>query len=179
MSHVALSIVAPIKPGRRDELAAALDALPAGDASPLAGVPGLHVGRLTIIERLQDPRGGDEDPLLGPFLFFAADVDPPQDGAIAAIAAACGPWFEACVDCPDPANAHDFRAWLLRHRVRDGWTIMPYAGRTLTEVRGALSLRERLGSFAVQAQGLDPAALRRRFVEEFAAGRGPAGRTDA
>ncbi len=173
MSHVALTVIAPIVAGRRDGLSAAIDALPAGDGSPLARIPGLHVGRLTILDRLEDPNGPTA-PTLGPYLLLATDADGPQDGLIAAIAAGCGELLRSCVGCPDPADGRRFSDWLLAHRVRDRWTIMPYAPHTLTEVRAGLDVRERLGAFAVRADDLDAGELRRRFLDEFAGGRASA-----
>ena len=167
MSHVALTVIVPIAAGRRDGLVAAIDALGTAADSPLARIPGLHVGRLTVLDSLEDPRGPTA-PALGPYLLFAADADGPQDGVIAAIAAGCGELFRSCVGCPDPADLRNFSAWLLAHRVRDGWTIMPYAESTLAEVRAGLDARERLGAFAVETHGLEPGELRRRFLEEFA-----------
>lgn len=166
MKHVALSLVAPIAAGRRETLEAALEALPEGDTSPLARVPGMHVGRFTIIDSFVDPRG-PAAPVNGPYLYFAADLDGPLDAALTAIATHCGDIFRHCEECPEQRDGPAFDAWLQAHRVRDGFTIMPYGGHTLDEVLDGLDARERLGRFAVAARGMDAAMLRARFLEEF------------
>lgn len=151
MSHVALTILAPV--ARRDALVAALDAL---DQSPLARIPGLHMGRLTTIETLP----------VGPLLLMCLDADGPLEAVLAAVGPACGALFAFCTGCPEPEGPA-FRRWLLSHRVKDRWTIMPYEERTLPEVQEALRAREELGAFAVRADGLAPAELRRAFRAAF------------
>ncbi len=173
MSHVALTVIAPLQDGRRNEVAAAVDALPTGAASPLARIPGMHMGRLTVVDRLDDPRGPTA-PVLGPYLLVTVDADGPQEAVVAALAAGCGTLFAACVGCPDVDDGAAFRTWLLRHRVKDRFTIMPYAERSLPEVQAALALRARLGTFAVQAAGPPgPGApsLRAHFLQVFGRGR--------
>ena len=168
MRHVALTLVAPIAGGRHEALAAAIDALPTGAQSPFATIPGLHVGRLSIIDRLVNP-GGQK---LGPYLLLTADADEPEDGAIAAVGRAFGTVLQACEGCPDPRENRAFATWVHEHRVRDGWTIMPYAERTLPEVRAALALRERVGEFATRAEAMDRATLRAQFLTTFGSGGG-------
>ncbi|MCW3039798.1 MAG: hypothetical protein JWM31_1703 [Solirubrobacterales bacterium] len=166
MRHVALTLVAPVRPDAREGLQAALDALPSGPASPLAGIPGLHLGRIAVVDALRGPQG-EPMPGVGPLLMVSLDADGPLDAVLAALAIHCGELLRACEGCPDPADGPSFAAWARAHRLKDRWTIMPYAGRTLPEVRSALRTRERLGAFAGAVADADPATLRARFLEQF------------
>lgn len=166
MKHVALTLVIPIAEGRREALEAAIAALGEGPESPFARVPGMHVGRLAIIDRLEDPRG-DAAPRLGPYLYFTADADGPYDAAVASIATHFADLFRHCAGCPERRDSRALDKWLGRHRVRDGWTIMPYSHHTLAECRDGLSVRQRMAGFAVAAQTADPLTLRARFLEEL------------
>lgn len=172
MKHVALTLIAPIATGRRDALEAVVAALPTGPQSPFATIPGLHVGRVSIIDHLVYPAGMTGGQTLGPYLFVGVDADGPHDGVVSALGRALGPALRECEGCPDPTDDRAFAAWVRDHRVRDGWTIMPYAGRTLAEVRAALALRDRVGDFATRAQDMDPATLRAQFRATFGTGSG-------
>lgn len=163
---VAITLIAPVAAGRIDALRSALDGLDAGPASPLARISGLHVGRFTIIDHLE-PAPGKPAPPPGPFLLFAADIDPPEAAAFASIATHCGEILHHCEACPEPGDGRAFDQWIKNHRVRDGFTVMPYASRPLSDVRRALDLRERLGAFAIASQGLDPGALQEMFLDDF------------
>lgn len=165
MSHVAISVMAPIREGRRDALAEVLAGLPAGPGSPLSHVAGLHVGRFTVVDRL-DPAKPSQPPN-GPYLYFAADLDGPFDAAVTSIATHCGDLFRHCEGCPDTSDSRAFDEWLIAHRIKDGFTIMPYAGHTLDEVLDGLDARARLGHFAVDAQRYERPTIRQRFLEEF------------
>lgn len=163
---VAITILAPVAEGRIDALRAAIDALEVGPGSPLARIAGLHVGRWLIVDELE-VIAGRRAPPPGPFLLFAADIDPPEAAAFAAIATHCGEILRHCVGCPDPGDSRAFDSWLTDHRVPDGFTVMPYPDRPLSDVRRGLELRERLGAFAIASQGLDPVALQEMFLDDF------------
>lgn len=167
MSHVAYTIMAPIRDGRHDDVVRAIKAMGTSADSPLTAIPGIHMGRVTLVERLEDPRGPTAAPL-GPYLFVVIDADPPQDAVVAGLARACAPLFALCEGCPDTDDRPALGAWLTEHRIKDSWTIMPYAEHTLPEVRRALALRRRFGAFAA-AEALQPGApgLRDRFLAEF------------
>jgi len=145
-------------------LRARIAALPAGDASPFAAIPGAHVGRLVVLDGLADPRGG---PPSGPLLLVAVDADGTAAGATAAVAGRLGEVLAHCEGYPAAGDGADVDRWLRRHRVRDGFSLRPYPDATVEEVRRALDVRARLAAFAVQADGLTPAQLRAAFVEAF------------
>jgi hypothetical protein len=168
--HVAYTVMAPIRAGLRDEVARAIEAMGPSDGSPLTAIPGLHRGRVTLVERLEDPRGATA-PVLGPYLDAVVDADPPEAGVVEGLARACAPLFARCEGCPDTDDRRALADWLSGHRIKDSWTIMPYAEHSLPEIERALALRERFGRFAA-AEALNPGAagLRDRFLAEFGAG---------
>lgn len=164
---VALTILAPVKADRVDALRASIDALGIGPDSPLAKISGMHLGRFTIVDELYAPQNAPKPPPPGPYLLFAADIDPPEAAALAAIGAHCGEILRHCEGCPEPTDSYAFDRWLLDHRIVDGFTVMPYAGRRLGDVQHGLSLRKRIGAFAIATQGEDPSTLQAKFLEQF------------
>jgi hypothetical protein len=159
--------MAPVREGARAEVVRGIEALGTSGQSPLTAIPGIHMGRVTLVERLEDPRGSTA-PVLGPYLFVVVDADPPQDGVVAGLARACAPLFALCEGCPDTDDHRALAGWLADHRIKDSWTIMPYAEHSLADVQRALTLRDRFGAFAAaEARRPDVPGLRDRFLAEF------------
>ena len=59
------------------------------------------------------------------------------------------------------------RAYVPTHAIRTSLWASAIPGATVADVRESLALRERIVSFAADAQGLDAAALHERFRAEF------------
>ena len=76
-------------------------------------------------------------------------------------------WWGRCVGYPGRADRAAFRAFVRARQAPQGLfqSAMPRA--TVGEVRSALALREQVIDFAVEAQGLDAAALQERFRATF------------
>ena len=73
----ALTVLTPILDGHAAELTAHLDALPEGDASPLARVPGTHLGRWVVIDQVKYQGHGQRrrDSLDASRLLFTSNFD--------------------------------------------------------------------------------------------------------
>ena len=74
-----LTVIAPVLAGRGAEAQAAIEALPAGPASPLAALPGLHFSRIHVVDDLvfQGPQQRRREHLRSPQLVEdSARLDP-------------------------------------------------------------------------------------------------------
>ena len=73
----ALTVLTPILDGHEAELTAHLDALPEGEASPLARVPGTHLGRWVVIDQVKYQGHGQRrrDSLAAARLLFTSNFD--------------------------------------------------------------------------------------------------------
>jgi hypothetical protein len=166
-----LCVVTPVLAEHRDDLAATLAALPVGEASPLARVPGTHFARWVLAPSLRRRRD------LGPetaCLIFAVEFD--QPGPVEYVEDLCW-WLPEEADrvwrhCAGYPGVSDLRfaSWLLEHRVEPGFSIQAFPAATVAEVRGALALRARVAAFAVWGQGMSPERLRRAWRDHVEAG---------
>jgi hypothetical protein len=167
----ALTTFASILPGHVDEVQAYIDSLPVGAESPLARLPQLHLSRIQIFRELV-PQGGDHvvDRLEAPQLVFTSSFDGELDpylDAIAELVPECDNWWGHCAGYPGRSDRAAFRRWVRAHKVDAQLFANAYHGATVQDVREALALRERVVEFAAEAQDLEPAALRERFLATF------------
>ena len=73
----------------------------------------------------------------------------------------------ACIGAPRPARGPALKAYLLHNQIQTGLFFSAYPDATVKQVRDSLHDRDRVIAFAVRAQRMDPAELRRAFLEEF------------
>ena len=87
-----LTVLTPIIDGQETHLAQYLNALPTGDASPLAGVPGTHFARWVVIDDViyEGPDQGDRDHLEHPRLLFTSNFDGDLDPYLEALRTGLG-----------------------------------------------------------------------------------------
>jgi hypothetical protein len=169
----ALTVFTPVVPGHEDELRSHLEALPVGPESPLARLDRLHVSRIQIFDALVD-QGPPHEPetLKRHHLLFTStvdgDLDPYLDAICERIGAEADGWWGHCVGYPGTADRAAFRRWIREHKVDTSLLAVANPGATVQDVRGSLDLRRRVVDFAAEAQGLDAAALRERFLGAFA-----------
>jgi hypothetical protein len=169
----ALTVLAPVQPARASALAAALDELEGGAGSPLARVAGTHFARWVVIDRLihQGPPQ-KRDSFKAPRLLFTSNYDGPLERYLEALRTGLGAdgdrLFGHCADYPGSESAEAWSAWLRARTVSSSLFFAAYGERTVAQVRTQLATRERLIAFALEAQGLDPAALQARFEAVFA-----------
>jgi hypothetical protein len=168
----ALTTFARVLPGRADELEAYLGALPRGAESPFARLEMLHTARVQLFRSLvhQGPKQRRTDVLQNAHLVFTSTIDGDPDPYLDALCARvpeCDEWWGRCAGYPGRSDPAAFRAFVRSIQARPGLfqSAMPTA--SVVEVRESLALRERVIDFAVEAQGLDAAALQDRFLAEF------------
>jgi hypothetical protein len=165
-----LCTLVPVADGRESPLREHLHSLPVGARSPMTRVPGTHFARWTVL-RLEGTDGRPH-PGLPPLLLFSAEFDGPLEEYARRLCRRLGADAHAiwshCAGYPgdDPA---ELAAWLLRHRVRPGYSVVAYPDTTVEQVRAAIGLRERLGDFLIRAERLEPEALQRAWLQRFRA----------
>jgi hypothetical protein len=168
----ALTVFTPIIAGHEDELRAHIDNLPVGPDSPLARLDRLHVARIQIFDELvyQGPPQ-KPDRLTAKQLLFTSTFDGDLDHYLDAICERIGPdadrWWGHCVGYPGTADRDAFRRYIRRHKVDTSLVASAFPHATVTQVRESLAVRERVAAFAAEAQHLDAATLRERFVAAF------------
>ena len=171
----ALTVLTPILDGHATELTAHLDALPEGDASPLARVPGTHLGRWVVLDQLKYQGHGQahRDAWSASRLLFTSNFDGPLDPYLERLRTGLAEDADAiwrhCRGYPGHQDRAGFARWLRAHSLEAALFFAAYGDRTVEQVHADLAERSRLIEFALTSQGLDPAALQRRFLETFRA----------
>jgi hypothetical protein len=168
----ALTTFARVLPGRADELEAYLDALPRGADSPFARLGALHTARVQLFRSLvhQGPKQRHTDVLHNTHLVFTSTIDGSLDVYLDALALSvpeCDEWWGRCAGYPGRADLGAFRAYMRSIQAVPGLFQSAIGDATVGDVRSALELRDRVIDFAVEAQGLDAAALQARFRSAF------------
>jgi len=169
----ALTTFAPIIAGHEDELRSYLEGLPVGAESPLARLDALHLARLQIFDHLVHQ--GDKqkpDRLESNYLVFTSsfdgDLDPYLDMICERIPTEADAWWGHCAGYPGTSDRGAFKRWIGDHQAHTSLFASAYPTGTVGKVRDALALRDQVVDFGVQAQGLDAAALKKRFLSTFA-----------
>jgi hypothetical protein len=167
----ALTVFAPIAPGREAELRGYLEGLDQR-TSPLAKLPRTHFGRWVIVpDFVWEPGQRRGDRLRGPYLLFTSNFDGPLHSYLDELCTQMGAearqiWGH-CAGCPP--DAAGLKSYLLRNRVDTGIFVAAYPRATVARVRRALAARRRTIAFAVRTQGMEPAALQQAFLRELGA----------
>jgi hypothetical protein len=171
----ALTVLTPILDGHAQELTEHLEALPEGPGSPLARVPGTHLGRWVVIDQVKHQGRGQRrrDALSHSRLLFTSNFDGELDPYLEALRTGLGEDADAvwghCRGYPGHRDATGFAGWLRAHALEAALFFAAYGGHTLEQVHSNLDKRTRLIEFALGAQGLAPADLKARFEETFPA----------
>jgi hypothetical protein len=169
----ALTVFTPIARGHEDELRAHLEGLPEGAGSALARLDQLHTARLQIIDHLVH-QGARQKPerLKSNYLVFTANFDGDLDDFLDAISERLGPEADAvwghCAGYPGASDRAAFKRYIAEHQIHTNLFAAAYPTASVSRVRESLALRERVVDFAADAQGLDAAALKERFLNTFA-----------
>jgi hypothetical protein len=160
----ALTVLAPVRPGREASLRGALAALPSGAGSPLARVPGTHFARWVVVPALPEAGGRAQ-------LLFTSCVDAPLErwlhGLVLGLGSDADAIWGCCEGYPGRSPAASLVAWLRRYRVRTSFFVAAYPTASVDDVRAALADRAALAAFAVRAQGMDDAELHAAFLREL------------
>jgi hypothetical protein len=168
----ALTVLAPVEPGRASALAAVLDRLPGGDDGPLARVRGTHFARWVLVDQLvYQGRPQRRDTWKAPRLLFTSNHDGPLPAYLEALrtglAADGDQIFGHCSGYPGSADARAWTAWLRGRTVPSSLFFAAYGDQTVEQVKRHLDVRRRLIAFALEGQELGPAALQGAFREAF------------
>jgi hypothetical protein len=168
----ALTTFARVLPGHADDLEAYLAALPRGASSPFARLDGLHTARVQLFRSLvhQGSKQRHADVLQNTHLVFTSTIDGSLDlylNALASQVPECDEWWGRCAGYPGRSDLAAFRAYVRSIQASPGLFQSAIPDATVGDVRSALELREQVIDFAVEAQGLDAAALQTRFRSLF------------
>ena len=168
----ALTLMTPIERGREIALREYLESLPIGAESPLARLERTHMARWVIVPKVfyQGPPQ-KPDQLKSQWLVFTSDFDGELEGYLDDI---CGQMSEEadaiwghCVGYPGAADRDAFKRYMRHHQIKTTIPFGAYPDSTVAEVHEALTLRERLIAFAVEAQELNPVELYEAYLKAF------------
>jgi hypothetical protein len=167
----ALTVLTPVLDGHAAELTAHLEALPEGEDSPLARVPGTHLGRWVVIDQVKYQGHGQRhrDALKASRLLFTSNFDGELDAYLERLQSGLGEDADAIWGhCRGyPGRGPGFAPWMKAHQLEAALFFAAYGDRTLEQVHADLDKRRRLIEFALEAQGLPPDDLRSHFLERF------------
>jgi hypothetical protein len=169
----AFTVLTPILDGHVQELTEHLEALPEGADSPLARVPGTHLGRWVVIDQVKHQGHGQRhrDRLSAARLLFTSNFDGSLDAYLEALRTHLGEEADAvwghCRGYPGHQDRDGFARYLRGHEIEAALFFAAYGGQTLEQVHSDLDKRARLIEFALGAQGLGAADLKTRFLERF------------
>jgi hypothetical protein len=168
----ALSVLAPIADGQTDALAAKLDALGEGDASPVARVPGTHIARWVVIrDVIYQGQGQRKRDQLTPRLLFSSnhdgDVGAYLEGLRTGMAEDADAIWGHCRGYPGHADGPAFAAWMRAHMLEAALFFAAYGGMTVKQVQDNLARRRALLELVIEGQRMPPADLKTRFMETF------------
>ena len=137
----ALILLAELRGGEADAARAAIAALD----EPFREVPGTHLARVQVLEDRQLLLAADYDGRLEPWLIAAAEQ-------LDSVLSHCAFW-------PGADKPAEVVEWARERSFPVGFSVVGAPNATVEEIGRALSLRERLGRFAAQSEGLDEEAL--------------------
>ncbi|HLZ07112.1 MAG TPA: hypothetical protein VKT80_00870, partial [Chloroflexota bacterium] len=178
IDQVALTIVAPIKSGLKEDLRQLLQEIgkdPANnDLLPFAKLSGTHFARLFILEEAIDLNGAP----IAPYLVYLSDVDAPLDRHLDELVGTMGAgidrMFAHCEGYPagSPITAGQRRAWLNSRAASAAAVYVNTLGRTVQEIRQDAQLRDAIQDFLDKSgqdwSRADPGAIRsaiQKFVD--------------
>jgi hypothetical protein len=151
MPHqVALTVRAPVLPGRVQELKGVLDAAGAEDRRPdllpFEHLP-VHFARLFVVEDATDLAGAE----IPATLFFLSDVDAPMEAYLAQLcrlaAGGLDQIFSLCAGYPADPTPQARAAYLTAHALKPAALYVNTVGRSLAQVHEEATLREAIGDF--------------------------------
>jgi hypothetical protein len=168
----ALSVLAPIVPGRERELTAHLEGLGEGDASPLARVPGTHIARWVVMDDvIFQGEGQRKRDRMSPRLLFSSNFDGDLDAYLEGLRTGMADEADAiwghCQGYPGHGDGPAFAAWMRAHQLEAALFFAAYGGMTVDEVHANVERRRRLLELVIEGQSLSPADLKTRFMDTF------------
>jgi hypothetical protein len=162
----------PTGPSRLDSPATLLkdllNALPIGEASPLAAVPHTDLWRFCVLDDVvYEGCPAASEHLASKYLVFVADIhgerDPYLQGMWKHAEAFARQAFQYCVDFDRVQDAAGFVAYIQRCQVETTFYFNGSNDLPLAEQLKALYLKQELSKFAAEHQGKPAAELQRAF----------------
>ncbi|MEA2371182.1 MAG: hypothetical protein QOH12_1576 [Solirubrobacteraceae bacterium] len=167
-----LTVLTAIRDGHESALARYLNALQGGTASPLATVARTHFARWVVVGDVVYEGKGTRDHLkLGQLLFTSnfdgKDLDSYLESLRTGLGSAADEIWGHCCGYPGSDDAAAFAAYMHKHHVESSLFFGAYGTRTVEDVISSLALRRNLIAFALNSQGMAPAALQAAFQRTF------------
>jgi hypothetical protein len=170
----AFMAMTPVKPGEEQALTTYLRGLRDAGPSPLAKLARTHLARFVVVEDFHNDRTWKqrrEEHLDLPYLIFTSNFDGDLDSYLDELCEQLAPeateiWGR-CIGCPESAQGAELKAYLKHNQIDTGIFFAAYGHAPVQTVKRTLDQRERMVAFARTAQGLEPAELQRRFIDEF------------
>jgi hypothetical protein len=168
----ALTVLAPVLPGREGELKAHLDSLGNGAGSPLARVPRTHIARWVVMDDVIFQGAGQRKrDRMGPRLLFSSNFDGGLDAYLEGLRTGMAEDADAiwghCQGYPGHGDGPAFAAWMRAHQLEAALFFAAYGGLTVDEVHANVERRRRLLELVIEGQSLSAAELKTRFMEAF------------
>jgi hypothetical protein len=162
----ALTIVAPLRAGAREELESLLATMGNGVANgsvlDFGALSGLHFARIAVVEE-------DGDAGLPASLIILTDVDVSAAKHLGELAEQPGldRLFAHCESYPATATPRDRAEYLRRHTVKEQATYVNTTGRTASQIKQEAALRDAIQDFldTTDWSGRDPGEVRRAVRE--------------
>ncbi|HEX3874693.1 MAG TPA: hypothetical protein VHW26_11145 [Solirubrobacteraceae bacterium] len=169
-----LTVLTAIREGHENSLARHLNALEGGPASPLAKVARTHFARWVVLGDVVYEGKGQRDHLkLGQLLFTSnfdgRDLDSYLESLRTGLGAAADEIWSHCCGYPGSGDAAAFAAYMRKHHVESSLFFGAYGERTVEDVKSSLAARHSVIAFAMNSQGMAPAALKAAFERSFPA----------
>jgi len=169
--QASLTVLAPVREGELEQLKEVVARIPRGADSPFARVASTHFARFVIVPSLLD---GDGEPIgQRSYLLFTADFDGARERWIKEIAARSADELDGalghCDGYPGSADAVAFRAYLDRHDVGVGFSVISYTA-TVERIHRSLERQHELRALAARASALSPGELQDEWRSRLAAG---------
>jgi hypothetical protein len=170
----AFMAMTPIRPGEEKPLRDYLYALRDRGPSPLAKLPRTHIGRFVVVPDFHNDatwKQRREEHLDLNYLIFTSNFDGGLESYLDELCEKLAPeateiWGR-CVGCPESPQGAALKAYLKHNQIKTGIFFSAYGHATVGTVKRCLRQRDRIVSFAISAQGLEPAALHKAFLAEF------------
>lgn len=166
MAVETLTIVSAIRPGHEEAVRSVLGSFKGPDASPFAEVPGTHVARFVVVNRLGTGDPTSRRRLRPTRLLFSAVVDGPAEAWLWGLFEKEGPVFEEvwhhCAGWPDGSDSTSRSRWLLDQRLTTTYGVVAHDA-TVAEIRRGLALRNALREVAAEPATATPAELRAAY----------------
>jgi hypothetical protein len=162
----------PIRQGHEQQLAARLEGLPTGHASPLARVTGTHFARWVIVDQFRyEGPPQRPDTFFSQYLLFTSSFDGDLDPYLEELRVQLGPEADAvwehCLEYPGSVDRERFRDYFRRNRIDTNMFYAAYPEATVADVRRSLGFRQGFVAFAQQVQEEAPDGLYSRWRERF------------